>query len=420
MDVTQSNRRFWNNLTGKGRSSSNNDEEMPQEEEKPYILKGGSPIDYLENGINPKDILIGDGWLERGSMFLLVAQSGIGKSQAVCQIGESWACGIGDWRAFFLQPFQDRPLRIIMVQNEDSRNDLHRQSLAIPSLKFTEEQQELIRQNFWVETVRGKMGPAAIETFKRIIDARGGCDIFLLNPLSAYAKGDLTSTEDAAEFLYGQFSPFLDEYNCGGGGCHHTPKSTGNTQKNKDKWSSWDFMYSGAGAATLTNYARAYITIDPKGDTEVFDVRMAKRVAESGWPLALQMFQWERKGTAKLWVPASSAAAEAARKSARKGPSDLRKFVPVTDPIRKTVLESLARDTGGFKAREFVAALGEALSDSTPDDLRLYEWSIDNPKGGKIKSIARRPQPPPTERADNPSAQSGPLVSLPLADLPLL
>jgi hypothetical protein len=362
--------------------------------ESPYELRGGSPVDQLERGLCPEDILIGNGWLERGCAFWLVAQSGVGKSQAILQICTCWACGKGGANAFFLDPYDGRALRIVIIQNEDSRNDLYRQSCILKALGLTENEYELVRHNLWIETVRGKLGSEAINTIKKVLDLRGGCDILVLNPLSAYVKGDLTRTEHAVEFLYGQFSPLLDEYQCGGGAAHHTPKSTSTTQQRRAKWSSYDFMYSGAGSAVLTNYARAYMTMDPKGNSRVFDVRMAKRVEQCGWSTGLEMFRWEQRGDARLWVPASTAEVQSAQATSQKTVQDLLEFVPaVGEPIAKTVLEHKACKVGRFTQQEFRAVRDEALSESTPDDLRLYDWRIYNPNGPPIASVARVPQP---------------------------
>jgi hypothetical protein len=365
-----------------------------QSEAQQYQLRGGSPLDYLNRGVHEEDILVGNGWLERGSAFFLVAQSGIGKSHIVTQICICWACGKGGPHAFFLDPFNGRPLRIVVVQNEDSQNDLYRQSLVLNGLELSYEQTDLVHSNLWVETLRGKLGNDAIQLVRRILDLRNGCDLVVLNPLSAYVKGDLTRTEDAVDFLYGQFSPLLDEYQCGGAAAHHTPKSTGASQKNKVNWTSYDFMYSGAGAATLTNFARAYITIDPKGSSQVFDVRMAKRFAESCWPTSQQLFKWADRKDCRLWVPASAAEADQAQAKTQKTIQDLRKFVPATGvPIPVTTLEQEACKKGGFTQRAFRAVLDEARSETTPDNLRLYYWRIYNPEGGMFAAYARYPQP---------------------------
>jgi hypothetical protein len=166
------------------------------------------------------------------------------------------------------------------------------------------------------------------------------------------------------------------------------------SQKGKDKWSSYDFMYSGAGAATLTNFPRAYITIDPKGSSRVFDVRMAKRFNESGWPTSQQLFKWADREDCRLWVPASVAEAEQAQTPVLKTIEDLRKFVPASgDPIPISTLEQDACKKGGFTQKAYRAVLDQARAETTPDNLRLYYWRIYNPEGGTFAAIARYPQP---------------------------
>jgi hypothetical protein len=41
------------------------------EQPKPYEPKGGSPVDFQKKGICQEDILLGDGFLERGSALLV-------------------------------------------------------------------------------------------------------------------------------------------------------------------------------------------------------------------------------------------------------------------------------------------------------------------------------------------------------------
>src|SRR6516162_6948539 len=103
------------------------------------------PISYLQAGVRQQDILLGNGFLERGCAALVAGASGIGKSSIAMQCGCCWSCAQA---AFDLAPSQ--ALRIVMVQNEDSRNDLARMSEAIRHLNLNIDQ---IRENFWIETV---------------------------------------------------------------------------------------------------------------------------------------------------------------------------------------------------------------------------------------------------------------------------
>jgi hypothetical protein len=42
---------------------------------------------------------------------------------------------------------------------------------------------------------------------------------------------------------------------------HHTPKTT---NRDTSEWEETEWMYSGSGVAGITNWARAYIAIDPR------------------------------------------------------------------------------------------------------------------------------------------------------------
>lgn len=364
-----------------------------QEAKEEKIPDGFSPLDYLKEGIHEEDILIGDGFLERRSTLITIAQSGVGKSSATTQTCCCWACGQGGTKAFDLNPFNS-PLRIVMIQNEDSRNDLYRQSLIVDGLSFSKADKELISRNFRIFTVRGKIGVHAIASIKRILDKTNGCDILVLNPMSAYAEGDLSRTEDCVTFLYALWSPVLDDYDCGGWLLHHTAKTTGDRRKRQKEWTTFDYMYSGAGAATITNYGRAIVTVDTVGNSTTFAWRIAKRFSESGWPLSVQHYKWKvLESGCKLWVPASVVESSEAKRTG-KTLQDLFNLVPATlEPIPKDSLERIAIDEERFSRREYRSFLADAFNGSTPDALRLYEWQIYNPEGGHYVAICRKPQP---------------------------
>jgi hypothetical protein len=373
-----------------GRTTRKPSPEAPPEEESFY--QEGSPLSYLKEGLHNEDILLGDGFLERGSTMMLIAQSGVGKSSAAMQACCCWACGKS---AFDFQQPADKPLSIVMIQNEDSRNDLYRQSLVLGGMGFDLETQELIDKNFRIITLRGKLGPTAVMAIRKILDTKSSTDLLVINPMSAYAKGDLTKPEDCVEFLYGQFSPLLDDYHCGGWLLQHTPKMTGGRRAAQKEWTSYDYMYSGAGAATITNYARGIVTIDSIGNSQTFAWRVAKRIRESGWPTETQFHKWHVLPTGcRLWVPASVADTREAQNHSSKKLEDLYKLVPAAlEPIPKKFLMCKAMDEEGFTRRQYEGLLDEALNSSTPEDLRLYQWDIYNPEGGHYLAICRRLQP---------------------------
>jgi hypothetical protein len=61
---------------------------------------------------------------------------------------------------------------------------------------------------------------------------------------------------------------------------HHTPKTN---FRDTTEWKPSDWMYSGAGAAVLTNWARAYLVIDPCETHGLYKFIAAKRGKRIGW-----------------------------------------------------------------------------------------------------------------------------------------
>jgi hypothetical protein len=326
--------------------------------DEPYQPKGSSPVDYLRRGVRTEDILLGNGFLERASAVLLAGPSGIGKSSIAMQAGCCWSCGAA---AFDLEP--PKALRIVMMQNEDSANDLVRMS---ESLRFLSLNQKLIQENFWIETVRGKIGHGAIKVMRDLIKWHRA-DILLLNPLSAYHDGDISQNKDNIKFLYGDLGALLEELRIGLFGFHHKGKPAKghhgkNNQPPEDVY--YQVMYDILGGSTLTNFFRGIITVSPVGNSQVFKFVVAKRFEESGWITKTQPFKWHEDRNRRLWVPASVMEADKAKSSAGKTLEDLRKLVPVSDTIAREVLEHKAAKAG-FVRREYQGLLAEALDRSS-------------------------------------------------------
>ena len=357
-----------------------------QTSDESYCPKGSSPVDYLRRGVCTEDILLGNGFLERASAVLLAGPSGIGKSSIAMQAGCCWSCGAA---AFDLQP--PKAWRIVMMQNEDSVNDLVRQS---ESLRFLGLNEKLIQENFWIETVRGKIGHGAIKVMRDLIKWHRA-DMLLLNPLSAYHEGDISLNRDNIRFLYGELGALLEELRIGLFGFHHKGKPAKghqgkNNQPPEDVY--YQVMYDILGGSTLTNFFRGIITVSPVGNSQVFKFVVAKRFEESGWITKSQPFKWHEDRSRRLWIPASVMEADNAKSTAGKTLEDLRKLIPLTGTISREALENKAHEAG-FVRREYRGLLAEALEDITPDELRLYQWAIYNPAGRPSIAYSRFQQP---------------------------
>ncbi len=363
---------------------------IPEQGPPPFQPKGNSPFGFLEKGICDNDILLGDGFLEREGAVLLAGPSGIGKSSIAMQMGCCWACGKD---AFDLEP--PKAHRVAMIQHEDSRNDLVRQSEALHHLGLDEKEIQQVHKNFWIETVRGRIGVEAINIMRELVKWHKA-DILILNPLSAYHDGDISQNRDNIHFLYGYLGALLEELKIGLFAFHHKGKppraAHGGNNNRHEEDVYFQVMYEILGGSTLTNFFRGIITVSPIGNSEVFKFTLAKRFEESGWISKSQMFKWDDDPTKRLWVPASVAEADDAKKNSKKTLADLYGLVPVMGTIHKDTLENNATEAG-FKRREYRGLLAEALQDSTSDHYRIYTWQLPNPLGRPSTAYGRSEQP---------------------------
>jgi hypothetical protein len=305
------------------------------------------------------------------------------KSSISMQLGCFWACGKP---AFYLAPA--RSLRLVAMQHEDSHNDLYRMSALVEHSGLDP---GLVHENFWIETVRGKIGCGAVKIARDLVEF-WKADILLINPLTAYHDGDISKNEDNIQFLYGELAALQDKTKIGIVAIHHEGKPPRNGGKKKDDVYH-EIQYKMLGGSTLTNFFRAIITVVPVGNSHVYAFTIAKRFEASGWEFKSEHFKWHEDRAKRLWVPAPAVEAEAASKAdCTKTLEDLRKLIPVVGTIPREQLKNAAANAG-FRCREYDGLLAQALDESTPDEERIYKWMIYNPEGRALVRYGRYEQP---------------------------
>ncbi len=172
-------------------------------------------------------------------------------------------------------------------------------------------------------------------------------------------------------------------------------------------------MYSGAGAAAMTNWARAYLVIDPCDTPGVYKFIAAKRGQRIGWglhvPVYEQFFAHSREDGQLLWLPADKDQIALAKKSAAIDAGDILPLIPPLDAIEQSFIHQAAKDkfnVGINKARTFINQLVA--------EGKAYAWSL--PRAKPLRSAvgyARRAQPdesppeelPPDDSPDNLNGQ---------------
>jgi hypothetical protein len=233
----------------------------------------------LEYGDIPPNIektLLGDRYLCREGGMLFVGPSGIGKSSASIQQDLCWSIGEP---AFAIRPA--RPLKIVGIQAEDDPGDLSEFiSGAKFNLKLSPEKERLCRENCFYYCSKDLTGHLFLQNFVRPILERDHPDILRLNPLQVYLGGDVKDTALVSAFLRNGLNPLLEEFQCAAIITCHTPKTNFRTT---DKWKYSDWQYAVAGAADITNWARAILVAEPTHLAGVFKFIAAKRGQRIEW-----------------------------------------------------------------------------------------------------------------------------------------
>jgi hypothetical protein len=161
-------------------------------------------------------------------------------------------------------------------------------------------------------------------------------------------------------FLRNRLNPILTRRRCAVIIIHHTPKTN---FRDTAAWKPSDWMYSGAGAACLTNWARAYLVIDPCDEYGLYKFIAAKRGKRIGWGDAIPVFEqywaWSNEPDKLLLVPATPEQIASAKSRGQKGPEDLLPLIPLIDPISLDRLFQAAKPLGENKVRSFLKILIE-------------------------------------------------------------
>lgn len=315
-------------------------------------LTGASLLALSKRSIPTDKTLLGDRWLCVGGGSLFVAPSGIGKSTMSVQSAALWSCG---QPAFGIKPA--RPLRVLIVQAEDDEGDLVEMARMIEHLDLSKDQTELVGRNTHLEFLNDKTGHA----FTRRLDVMltlWPCDLVIINPLSAYLGSDTKDEEKVNQFLRTWINPILTTHGVAAIFIHHTPKTI---SRDTSDWKATDWMYSGSGVAGITNWARAYLVIDPTETHGVFRFIAAKRGKRIGWQGSETYWAHTRDEGKLLWVPADRDQILLAKEASKAKPDDLLRLVPELDPISQEKLYQIAceKGIGEKKIRRFLKILEE-------------------------------------------------------------
>ena len=215
------------------------------------------------------DNLLGNRFLTREGSWLIVAQSGVGKSVLAMQMAICFALGRDLWG---LKPI--KPLKVAIIQAENNKLDLVEPLQSIcENLAISAEERRLLNKNFSVFPNSSQCGKNFARLLERVAKTKSP-DVVIIDPLLSYIGGDITKQETCSAFLRNTVHPIVQRYQMGLIIMHHTGKP-----KNKDEEQSGDALsYAGTGSSELTNYVRAASAIfRDKEDENIYDFTFAKR-----------------------------------------------------------------------------------------------------------------------------------------------
>lgn len=215
-------------------------------------------------------------FLTRGSSYLIIGPSGIGKSTLTIGFG-AHACAGVEWNGITFR----RPMKTLVVQAENDEGDLH--EMLDGSLKASElngEQRELALRNINFVQETSRTGHDFCQWLENMI-IRTGAELVILDPLLSYVGDDISQQKVASHFLRNGIQPILQRTGVVLIVVHHTGKPPSDA-KSRSHWSPSDFAYLGLGSSELTNWARAVSVLMPKGSSGVYRFLTAKRGGRIG------------------------------------------------------------------------------------------------------------------------------------------
>ncbi|MEL0098644.1 MAG: AAA family ATPase, partial [Opitutae bacterium] len=200
---------------------------------------------------NDDKVLLGERFLSQKGSWLVIGQSGIGKSSLAMQAAMMFALGKD---LFGLKPA--RPLRQLIVQAENDFGDLAEQFQGVANgLGIDELSDEMDMLNSQIKIVADAthIGKQFVDFLQRKIDKHAP-DIVWIDPLLSFIGDDISRQDVCGRFLREWLNPVAEASHVAWAMMHHTNKPP--QDSDKIDWEEFG-AYAGTGSAELTNWARA-------------------------------------------------------------------------------------------------------------------------------------------------------------------
>lgn len=242
---------------------------------KPVIVQSRGLFDFQLIPRNHSSVLLGNRYLNRGDIAVLVGSSGMGKSSMSIQLATELSLNRGPFGIL-----GNGPSRHLIIQSEDSDGDVAEVAHSIAHvLKLTPDEKTTVSQNVRVITDRVNRGLRFITTLRHHI-AGFRPDFVWLNPLQAFIDGDITDSQDLGAFLREGLNSLNEPPSFAYFIVHHTTKPATGKERSERQWH--EVMYDMAGGAEIINSARAILSLRATATEGEFNLVLAKRGRRAG------------------------------------------------------------------------------------------------------------------------------------------
>lgn len=227
---------------------------------------------------NDPDCLMGNRYLGRSGGLVVVGPSGIGKSVAALQLGSCATLG----KPFLGLAMQDK-LRVVYIQAEDDLGDVAEAVQGfVKGYTLTPDELAELQTNLRILRWNDCAGGKFLLRLREELTARPA-DLVIVNPLFSFLGCPVSDQAEMSAFLRNGLNPILNETRAACAFIHHSNKPTADPKQDTSGLAEFQ-SYLGSGSAELTNWARAYITLQAIAASKgkAYKMTFAKRGKRAG------------------------------------------------------------------------------------------------------------------------------------------
>lgn len=230
------------------------------------------------------NILFRHNWLAKGQSVTVTSSTGVGKSSLVVQCALNWARG----KTFLAEPM--RPLKICIIQAEDSERDLQEQAdgmrrgLVEVDGWTPEEVRSAEECVFFSDDFIGLVGDDFIDRLREF-QAVKRFDLIVINPVQAFFGGDVSDQEAVSRFCRAGLDPIMkgEETSCCMMIVMHTSKQQSGKKEGQNNVDDYG-EYMMTGSHEWADWSRAIFAFLKEGKSDfVFALKAAKRGRRLQW-----------------------------------------------------------------------------------------------------------------------------------------